>query len=430
VKHEDTQTLIEDDRRYVWHPFTQMRQWGREIPLVIASAEGNYLIDSDGNRYLDGVSSLWVNVHGHGRREIVEAISQQAATLAHSTLLGLSNVPAVELAKRLVAITPSRLQKVFYSDNGSTAVEVALKLAFQFWLHQGHPEKRRFVHLKESYHGDTLGAVGVGGIELFHQIYGPLLQPGIAVPNPCIGKEPALAALRKTLSHRSHEIAAVILEPLVQGAAGILVHPPGYLRSAAELCREFDVLLILDEVATGFGRTGSMFACEQENVEPDLLCLAKGITGGTLPLAATLASNRIFEAFLDEPSAGRAFFHGHTYTGNPIACAAALASLDLFEKDNTFQHLPPKIAHLSALLRTAFSAHASVVDIRQRGLMVGIELGAAQVGHLVAMAARPHGVIIRPLGDTLVLMPPLSITHDEISLLVNATRAAIEEVLS
>lgn len=446
----DPSHLADLDRAHVWHPFTQMRAWSQEPPLIIDRAEGNYLIDAHGNRYLDGVASLWVNVHGHGRREIIDAIAAQASRVCHSTLLGLANVPSIELAARLAALAPGDLDKVFYSDAGSTAVEIALKIAFQYWQHRGRPQKHRFVHLDGSYHGDTLGAVGVGGISLFHEVYGPLLVPGLRAPSPHPYRHPraetpaavrdeALAGLARILDAHASEVAAVIVEPLVQGAAGMLVHPPGYLRGVADLCREHEALLIADEVATGFGRTGTMFACEQEAVVPDLLCVAKGITGGTLPLAATIARPAIFEAFLGEASDRRTFYHGHTYTGNPVACAAALASLDLFDKDQVLVGLGPKIAHLRDLLETHARPLSHVGDVRQRGMMVGIELvadgGTAEaypatdlVGARVCRAARDRGIIIRPLGDVIVLMPPLAITDGELDDLVAGTCAAIAQV--
>jgi adenosylmethionine-8-amino-7-oxononanoate aminotransferase len=447
-----TEHWIALDKKFVWHPFTPMRQWTDGAPLVIERAEGNYLIDSDGRRYLDGVSSLWVNVHGHGRPEIDQAIRDQLERMAHSTLLGLSHPTAAELAARLVACAPPGLARVFYSDNGSTAVEIALKLAFQFWQLAGRPEKRRFVHLEQAYHGDTLGAVAVGGIPLFHATFGPLLIESFAAPTPHPYRHPsggspdavreqALAALAELLNAHGHEIAAFILEPLVQGAAGMLVHPEGYLAGAAALCREHDVLLIADEVATGFGRTGTLFACAQEDVTPDLLCLAKGLTGGYTPLAATMATQRIYDQFLGaRPGDRRTFFHGHTFTGHPLGCAAALASLDLFERDRVLEALPTKIDRLRGALAARLADHPNVGDIRQRGLMVGIELVAdrasaaplpaeATTGARVCTAARASGVLLRPLGDVVVLMPPLSITHDEIDALVAAVSAGLAAVL-
>lgn len=421
-----------------------------EDPLVIERAEGNYLFDTEGRRFLDGVASLWVNVHGHGHPALLEALHAQVDRLAHSTLLGLANAPSIELAEALVRVAPAGLTRVFYSDSGSTAVEIALKQAFQFWRQSGRPQRRRFVHLGEAYHGDTLGAVAVGGIDLFHRIFGPLLIDSYSIPSPHAYRHPvasspeearehSLAALSRLLDEHGDEIAAVVVEPLVQGAAGILVQPPGFLRGVADLCRAHDVLLIADEVATGFGRTGTLFACEQEDVRPDFLCLAKGITGGYLPLAATLTTERVFEAFLAPRHEAKTFFHGHTYTGNPLACAAAIASLGLFESERVLERLPATIAALREALGE-LGDHRAVGDVRQRGLMVGIELVADReratpfapdlaLGHKACIAARRHGVIVRNLGDVIVLMPPLSIQPDECRTLVAAVRAGIDEVL-
>jgi adenosylmethionine-8-amino-7-oxononanoate aminotransferase len=445
-----TDELIELDKGFLWHPFTAMRPWLNGTPLVIERAEGNYLIDTEGNRYLDGVSSLWVNVHGHNRPEINDAIRAQLDRMAHSTLLGLTHPTAAELAARLAGVAPAGLSKVFYSDNGSTAVEIALKLAFQYWQILGKSEKRRFLHLEHSYHGDTLGAVAVGGIPLFHEIFGPLLIESIEVPAPHPYRHPSggtpeevchlsLRQLAETLEERADEIAAFIIEPLVQGAGGMLVHPPGYLAGAAQLCRENDVLLIADEVATGFGRTGTLFACEQEKVTPDFLCLAKGLTGGYLPLAATLTRQPVYDIFLGATADRRAFYHGHTFTGHPLGCAAALASLALFHKDRTLERLPALERTLRGRLGRKLASHPVVGEVRQKGLMVGIELvadratrrpfpAADQVGAMVCAAAREHGVILRPLGDVIVLMPPLSITPPEIDVLVAAVEDALRDV--
>ena len=444
--------IVDLDKRHVWHPFTQMREWNDSTPLIIERADGNFLIDSSGRRYLDAVSSLWVNVHGHNRKEINQAIVAQLERVAHSTLLGLANVPSAELAARLAALAPGTLNRVFYSDSGSTAVEIALKQAFQYWQLEGRTQKHKFVHLDQSYHGDTLGAVAVGGIGIFHQVFGPLLVDSHSVPTPHPYRHPSagspeavrdqsLDALARLLEERADEIAALIVEPLVQGAAGMIVHPPGYLQGVAALCRKHEVLLIADEVATGFGRTGTMFACEQEGVEPDFLCVAKGITGGYLPLAATLATDEVYAAFMGERREYKAFFHGHTYTGNPLACAAALASLDLFDRDRVFDALPGKIASLGHLLDTRLGSHPHVGDIRQKGLMVGIELVADRaaeapfpaerfMGARVCEEARKHGVVFRPLGDVVVVMPPLSVTESELEMLVGALASALEAVCS
>jgi adenosylmethionine-8-amino-7-oxononanoate transaminase len=422
--------LIEKDKRYVWHPFTQMRDWVAGEPLIIARGEGNYLIDVDGRRYLDGVSSLWVNLHGHRRPEIDQAVRAQLERIAHSTLLGLGNVPSIELAEKLVQLAPPGLSKVFYSDSGSTAVEVALKIAYQYQQQRGRTHKRRFLALTEAYHGDTLGAVSVGGIDLFHQIFHPLLFHVEHVA-------PTEEALAAALEEHAAELAAFVVEPLIQGAAGMRLHPPGFLAAARELCSRHEVLLICDEVATGFGRTGTLFACERERVTPDLLCLAKGISGGYLPLAATLATDDIYQAFIGTYGEQKTFFHGHTYTGNPLACAAGLASLEIFERERVFEQLPAKIDHVRAQLSEQIETSAHVAEIRQCGLMVGIELCRADgtpypyeeaIGARVCQAVRKRGVILRPLGPVVVLLPPLSITHDEIDLLVRATGESIAEV--
>ena len=418
-------TLAADDRSYLWHPFTQQQGWHDEDAPIVERGDGVYLWDVEGRRYIDGVSSLWCNVHGHRHPAIDIAIRDQMDRVSHSTMLGLSHEPAIELAKRLVAMAPPGLQRVFYSDSGSTASEIALKMAFQFWQQRGGDEARRtkFVTLKNAYHGDTIGSVSVGAIDLFHATYRPLLFPTLAA-------EPGDAGdMERLLRENEGEVAAVVVEPLVQGAAGILTQPDGYLRSVRELCDAHDVLLIVDEVATGFGRTGRMFACEHEDVAPDLMCLAKGITAGYLPLAATLATERIYEGFLGRFEEFKTFFHGHTYTGNPLACAAALANLNVFEQERTLERLGPKIDLLERLLRRV-AAIPTVREVRQRGFMVGIEVGPfpldARMGHQVTLEARRRGAILRPLGDVVVLMPPLSIDSADLRRLVEITAQAIE----
>src|SRR3954462_6407789 len=353
--------LAADDRRFLWHPFTQQQGWMEEDAPIIERAERCELIDIEGRHYIDGVSSLWCNVHGHRHPAIDIAVRDQMDRVAHTTMLGLSHRPAIELARRLVEIAPDGLSRVFYSDSGSTPAEIALQMAFQYWQQQGGAGalRTRFVSLREAYHGDTIGSVSVGGIDLFHGAYGPLLFGALHA-------EPGDAAdMERLLEEHRGEVAAVIVEPLVQGAAGILVHPPGYLRAVRELCDEHGVLLICDEVATGFGRTGRMFACEHEDVSPDLMCVAKGLTGGSLPLAATLASERIYEGFLGRHDEFRTFFHGHTYTGNPLACAAALATLEVFEQEDTLGRLAPKIDLLADLLAEHVAPLDSVAEIRR-----------------------------------------------------------------
>lgn len=437
-----TEALLELDQAHVWHPFTQMQVWPHDEPLVIERAEGNWLIDTEGRRWLDGVSSLWVTVHGHRKRELDEAVRAQLDKVAHSTLLGLASVPSIELAAKLVSVAPPGLERVFYSDSGSTAVEVALKMAYQYWQLSGRPEKKRFLALEEAYHGDTLGAVSVGGIDLFHERFRDLLFQVERLSTPhayrWMGADvlnDSLAQVESVLVERGEELAAFVVEPLVQGAAGMLVQPPGWLAGVAELCRRYDVLLVCDEVATGFGRTGTMFACEQEGVRPDLMAVAKGLSGGYLPLAATLATDRIYHAFLGRFEELKTFFHGHTYTGNPLACAAALANLQLFEKERTLERMRPAMEALAkGLERVATLPH--VGEVRRRGMMVGIELVKdrgtrepypveARKGFEVCQAARRRGVLLRPLGNVIVLMPPLSLQVEEASLLVDAVAEAI-----
>jgi adenosylmethionine-8-amino-7-oxononanoate aminotransferase len=411
------------DRQHLWHPFTQQQSWLSEDFPIIESADETTLYDTEGNAYIDGVSSLWCNVHGHRHPAIDIAIKDQLDRVAHTTMLGLSHAPAVKLANALVDLAPEGLSRVFFSDNGSSACEIALKMAYQWWYQRGEWWRTGFVCLRNSYHGDTLGSVSVGGIELFHSLYRPLLFDAWQV-------EPGDAeALRAVLAEQGERCAAVIIEPLVQGAAGMHVQPEGYVRAVRELCDELGVFLICDEVATGFGRTGTMFACEQEGVTPDFMCVAKGLTGGYLPLAATLTTERVYEGFLGRHEQFRTFFHGHTYTGNPLACAAGLATLRVFEQERTLERLQSKIALLAELLARDVQTLGPVREIRRCGFMVGIELEGfpveERIGHRVTLEARARGAIIRPLGDTIVLMPPLSIEESELRRLVEITAAAI-----
>jgi adenosylmethionine-8-amino-7-oxononanoate aminotransferase len=449
MTEQEKQHLRDLDRSMVWHPFTQMQDYAKENPLIIAKGDGVYLEDIDGKKYLDGHGSVWCNVHGHRVPEIDQAIKDQLDQIAHSTFLGASNVPAIRLAEKLVQYTPSGLNKVFYSDNGATAVEIAIKMAFQYWqqCEKPRPEKNTFLHLTESYHGDTLGSVSVGGVAVFHHVFRPLLFPTVAVPVPhayrcdhCQGScnQTCFESLEKTLSKHADTLAAMIVEPLVQGAGGMIMHPPGYLAHAADLCKKHDVLLIVDEVATGFGRTGKMFACDHERVSPDILCLGKGLTGGYMPVAATITTDEIYDAFLGEYQDMKTFFHGHTYTGNPLGCAAALASLDLFEKDQTLSMLQAKIAFLTEEL-ARFHPMAHVGQVRQCGFIVAIELVAdrqnktpypaeKRVGHQICRIAQGKGLLLRPLANTLALMPPFAITHPEIEHMLNIVYQAIRTV--
>jgi len=474
---EENSRLEDLDRKYIWHPFTQMKEWVEEKPIIISEGRDCFIKDIYGRWYLDGVSSMWVNIFGHRKKEIDEAIREQLWKISHSTLLGLSNVPAIRLAERLVQIVMKSLPdpsinkgveaelnsgnpslppfikggegglcKVFYSDNGSTAVEVAIKIAFQYWKHKGVHGRNAFVSLANGYHGDTIGAVSVGGVDIFHKAFGPLLFKSYRAPSPycyrCeLGKTCAdckFACLEKMeeifRTHRD-EIAALIIEPLIQAAGGMITSPPGYLKGVRDLCTRYDVLLIADEVATGFGRTGKMFACEREDIVPDLMCLSKGITGGYMPLAVTLATQELYEAFLGEFRDLKTFFHGHSYTGNPLACAAAIACLDLFEKEQTLMNLKGKIEILEEWLKEILSLQ-HVGDVRNAGFMAGIELvkdketkepydWAEKMGWRVAYSTRDRGVFIRPLGNVIVVMPPLTISGRNLRQLLKVIRESI-----
>ncbi|MEK7449603.1 MAG: aspartate aminotransferase family protein [Planctomycetota bacterium] len=481
--------LIRKDKQYLWHPFTQMQDWLKGDVLIIERGRGNYLYDARGRKYLDGISSLWCNIHGHRKNEIDRAIKKQLQRVAHSTMLGLSHPPAIELAEQLIKIAPRGLTRVFYSDDGSTAMEIALKMALQYWRQtddrllitdnrlstSGYKEK--FLTFTNAYHGDTVGSVSLGGIQLFHDIYKPLLFRTIQVPAPYCYRCPydykiksvkflkevhpqfwvdrrakarafahphllkeicglvCLEQIERVMKKRHQELAAVVIEPLIQGAAGMITQPSGFLKRIRQLCSKYNILMIADEVATGFGRTGKMFACSHKKVTPDIMALAKGITGGYLPLAATLATEKIFNAFLGTSESKKTFFHGHTYTGNPLACAAALANLKIFKKEKVLQKLQVKIEFLKHHLQKFYELE-HVGDIRQCGFMVGIELVKNKttkepypykigLGHRVILEARKRGVILRPLGDVIVLMPPLSITESQLQRLLKVTYQAI-----
>jgi adenosylmethionine---8-amino-7-oxononanoate aminotransferase len=439
--------LVESDHKNLWHPFTQMQDWLGEDPLVVDGAEGVFLVDTLGNRYLDGVSSLWCNVHGHRVKEIDDAVRAQLDQVAHSTLLGLASTASIAAAEELLHVTPPNLSRVFFSDAGATAVEIALKMAFQHHQLRGDERRTEFVAIRGGYHGDTIGAVSVGGIDLFHRTFRPLLFPVNHAPQPycyrCpLGKEQFSCKMEcadeveRVFQEKQGRIAALVIEPLVQGADGMIMQPRGYLRRMRELCDREGALLVCDEVATGFGRTGKMFAVEWEQVEPDLMTVAKGITGGYLPLAATLTTERVFESFLGAFADQRTFFHGHTYAGNPLACAAAVASLKLFRESQVLASLPGKIGALARAL-LPLREHPRVGEVRQRGLMVGIELVrdratkeeypyAARAGHRACLAARPLGALLRPLGNVVVLMPPLAMTEAQLGELAAITGKAID----
>jgi len=450
MKNERYEEFKNADHRYLWHPFTQMRMWLNDEPIIVESGEGNYLIDVNGKRYLDAVSSLWCNVHGHRKRELDEALQEQTARIAHSTMLGLSSPPAIELARELISIAPAGLSRVFYSDSGAEAVEVAVRIAAQYWQLAGHGRRKLFLTLSEAYHGDTMGSVSLGYSEHFHRHIRSMLFPALKVDPPHAYRfyrgmdadeadERALRAAEELIDRNREDLAALVIEPLMQGAAGMWAHSVRFLRRIAELARKAGALLIFDEVATGFGRTGKMFASEHVDIAPDLLCLGKGITGGYLPLAATLSTEQIFSAFLGEPQEFRAFYYGHTYTGNPLAAAVARANLKIFRDEGVVDRLQPLISRMKSGMADRFATHPHVADIRQWGMMAGIELmedpSARRaypyerlIGAHVAKAARKAGVLMRPLGDVMVFMPPLSITASEIDLMLDATFDAINEI--
>ncbi len=451
---EERRRLEALDDKHVWHPFTPHAVYREEEPLLIEAGEGPYLIDAAGNRLLDGVSSIWCNVFGHRKAEIDEAIRLQLDKIAHATFLGNATVPAIKLAKVLADLTPTPLTRVFYSDSGSTAVEVALKIALQYWQQTDKPggsKRHRFATLTNAYHGDTVGSVSLGGIDLFHARYGGLLFDTIQLPSPyeyrfppdSRGRSCAQACIEDAVSQikaAGPELAALFVEPGVQGAAGMIVQPPGYLKAICQAARDVGALVIFDEVAVGFGRSGdTLFAAEKEGFTPDVLCLAKGITGGYLPLAATMTTEEIFKAFLGPPTAGRTFFHGHTYTGNPLAAAAALATMELIQKEDFL----PQIRQMESVFATEIErlgALSAVGDIRRWGLMAAVELvqdrhtkesfpSDQRIGMQVCRAARERGVFLRPLGDSIIFVPPLSLTDDEVRFMMDAAYSAIEDVL-
>ncbi len=431
------------DREFVWHPFTQMSDWEKERNILIERGEGVYLYDIYGNKYIDGVSSLWVNVHGHNNPELNSALKEQLDKISHSTLLGLANVPSAVLAEKLIEIAPKNLKKVFYSDSGSTSVEIAVKVAFQYFRQKGpaYKNKKKIIAATSAYHGDTLGSVSLGGIELFHSIYKPLLFETVRITYPYCYRCPfnlkhpdcglyCAKEAEKIIKVHAEESCALIVDPMLQGASGMITMPAGYMKKIERACKDNGVILILDEVATGFGRTGEMFAAFHEDISPDAMCIAKGITGGYLPMAATLFTKEIYDGFLGNYQDNKTFFHGHTYTGNQLASACAVKSLEMFKKYGLLNKMKPVIARLNELLKD-FRQLENVGDIRNIGLTAGIELvkdkdtkepfeAGKRIGHKVVLNARERGVIIRPLGDVIVVMPPLVIDEGTLETLMSA----------
>ncbi|PIC64329.1 adenosylmethionine--8-amino-7-oxononanoate transaminase [Sporosarcina sp. P13] len=433
----ETNELLEKSKRYMWLPFTQMSDYERD-PLIIKSGEGVTVTDIHGNTYLDGYSSLWLNVHGHRKKELDEAIQTQLQSIAHSTLLGAANVPSILLAEKLVKLVPEGLTRVFYSDSGATAVEIAVKMAYQYWQNKGVRKKTKFVTLSNGYHGDTVGTMSVGSIELYHKVYSSLLFDALVIPFPAVYRHPSgeenivrnesLEMLRLLFEESHEEIAGMVLEPMIQGAGGMNTMPSGYLKGVEALCKEFNVLLIVDEVATGFGRTGKMFAVEHEAIQPDLMTVAKGLTGGYLPVAATFATEEIYQAFYGEHEEMKTFFHGHSYTGNQLGCAVALANLEIFEKEQLVQQAAEKSVVLKQLLEDV-KRLPHVGDVRQCGLMCGVEivkdpftkesfLPESRVAYRATLKMRELGLLTRPLGDVIVLMPPLATTREQLAEMV------------
>jgi len=448
---ESAETIRAWDKAHLWHPFTAQADWAASEPLVIERGEGCYLIDSDGTRYLDGVGSLWCNVHGHRHPTLDSALRDQIDRIAHSTMLGITHPTAAMLARELAMRAPDGLTRVFFSDDGATAVEVALKMAFQYWHQKTNPEPKRtrFLALGGAYHGDTIGDVSIGGVDRFHAMFSPLLFPALRAPIPYCYRCPlglvrdecqidCLAALDRLLGEHPGKVVAVVIEPLVQGAAGMIVHPEGYLRGLREITRKHDTLLIADEVAVGFGKTGTMFACENEGVTPDFLCLAKGLTGGYMPMAATLTTEEVYSAFFATAAEEKTFQHGHTYGGNPLAAAVSLASFRVFDEERTLENLQPKIKFLTDRLER-FRARKHVGDVRQKGLIAGIELVADkatkrafewsdQVGARICRKARERGILIRPIADVLIVMPPLAISIDELGEMLDVMEDCLVDV--
>ncbi|AXF57678.1 adenosylmethionine--8-amino-7-oxononanoate transaminase [Salicibibacter kimchii] len=444
-----THELIEKSKRYLWLPFTQMKDYDRD-PLIIESGNGMKVKDIHGKEYYDGFSSVWLNVHGHRKKELDEAIKNQLEKIAHSTLLGMTNVPATELAETLINISPEKLTRVFYSDSGAEAMEIALKMAFQYWKNIGRTEKQKFISMQNGYHGDTVGAVSVGSIELFHHVYGPLMFESYKAPIPYLYRSEAeshaqcsdehLEILEQILIEHHHEIAALSIESMVQGAAGMIVMPEGFLSGVRALCTKYEVLMIVDEVATGFGRTGKMFACEHEQVQPDLMAAGKGITGGYLPIAATFTTEDIYDAFYDDYATLKTFFHGHSYTGNQLGCTVAIENLRLFESEGIIEQVARNTEDLRLLL-TELDSLTHVGEVRQLGFMCGVELvqsketklafpAEKRVGYHVSLKMRELGMLTRPMGDVIIFMPPLASEREELEAMVMIMKEAIDEVTS
>lgn len=448
MKPTTTQELLNMDRRFIWHPFTQMKDYANRDHILMERAQGVKLYDAAGNAYYDSISSWWVNPHGHGRPEIIRAITEQLQSMDHIQFSGFTHRPAIELAEQLVRLMPEGLNKVFYSDNGSTAVEVALKMSFQYWQQSKRPSKTKFAFLKNSYHGDTLGAVSVGGVDLFHALYKPLLFHAHPLPAPATysNLEPpasvqaavredvdrCLAAAEQLFAQKGEEIAALIVEPMVQAAGGMNMYEATFLSGLRTLCERYDIHLIADEVAVGFGRTGELFACEHARITPDIICLSKALTGGVLPLSVTICSDHIYDAFYDDYDSNKTFFHGHGYTANPIACAAALASLDLFEQTHTVEHIRDRSQALRRCLGD-LKRHPLVTNLRQLGMIAAFDLAepphpVERLGFHVYLEGLKHGLVLRPLGNVLYYWLPFCVTDEDLAEITSRTIKVLDHI--
>jgi len=425
------------DHKHLWHPFTQMDEWLAEAPLVIERGEGSYLFDENGKRYIDATSSIWCVAHGHNHPYLNRAISEQLSKISHSTLLGLSNVSSIRLAEKLISIFPPGLTRVFYADSGAGAVEASLKMAVQYWALRGEA-RTKFISLENAYHGDTFGSMSVGYSETFHQPFSSMVFESYRIHSPYRSEEQSLNEAESILEKHSGEIAACIVEPLVQGAAGIHPHSPQYLKKLFDLVKSYEVLFIADEVAVGFGRTGTMFAVEQAKITPDFLCLGKALTGGYLPVSVTATTEAVFNAYRAPFQEFKQFFHGHTFTGNPLGCAAGIASLEIFEKEETLKNLKSKTEFLWQFLKKRIEPLPGVREVRGRGFFAGIELGKSKTesypvefraGKKVMMAARKHGIILRPMLDTIVIAPPLNSSLETLNLLLEGVLESVKEAL-
>ncbi len=452
------QTTYDIDTQHIWHPFTQMKDYANVLPINIVRGEGIFLYDEKGNAYYDTISSWWTNLLGHANPELADALARQAKTLAHVNFSGFTHPFAADLVKKLIPLLPKNLTRVFFSDDGSTTVEVALKMAFQYWQNSGKTKKTRFTMLTDAYHGDTIGAVSVGGVSVYHKLYKPLMFETFMADAPHCANCPhkksdytfdaentqcnceCFDSMESTIKEHHDELAAVIVEPILQGAGGMHIYPPEYLRRLRKTCSEHNVLLIFDEVATGFGRTGKMFACEHAGVAPDIICISKSITGGTMPLALTVATEEIYSAFYDDWHSQKTFFHGHSYTANPLACAVSSKCLEILERDNLPDSAHDVMNYFHEQLRS-LTQYNWVADVRYRGFVGAIDIVAdkntntplpenARLSWTLHRTAFTHGIVLRPLGNMVYWFLPLIVTKNDIDNIMRCSKAAITDALS